>query len=340
MSTAIALLESHVEVTTWTWASILVGLLASTLLPHLVGPNPALAFGLGVGAAVLSLGVAPVLVVVGYRALRPGGRVVGWSALPVIGAVVGIGLGARRSLGLAPGCGSAALLALVCVGLVGCVLWRIVREQARETRSVDADWLSRRIHDGVGHRLALLGLRARVLSAHGAPTEVAEWNAVANEVEVTFDELRRLLDEIEARGELPDQRPGSDLDAFLDDAERAGVPVAVSGRTVLDGLDPESAELAVAVCREGVANAAKYAGPGDVRVILERDATGGVVATVKSPLGTPPPRLSGGGRGMRSLRTRLEASGGALVAMTDDGHYVLRARFPADRLTIVAADVG
>lgn len=329
IAVAIALIETRFQGSVWTWVSVAVGIAASTTLPFLVSARPRLAVVLGAAAAGISPGAIPVLAFVGNLGLRMGRRRAPWLVVPLIGAAIALGFAVRYLAGVAPSVGSATFTALVgvCVVLGGCRLILRPRTSRVSIAGVDSAWLSRRIHDGVGQRLALLGLRARV-QASGRPQGDPNWDFVADEVEGTFAELRRLLDEIEAHGGTTDHDPGFALDEFIVAARRAGAPVLISGRHLLDRMEERDADLVAAVVREGVSNAAKYAGPGRVHVRLVREPQGAVTVDVRSPLGPPMPTLSGGGHGLAWLRRRVEQAGGWLSSQVDGRDFVLSARVP------------
>jgi hypothetical protein len=329
IAVAIALVETRFQVSAWTWVSVAAAMAVSTILPFLVAVRPRLAVVLGAAAAAISPGAIPVLAFVGNLGLRTGRRRTPWLVVPLIGSLIALGFAVRYLAGVAPSVGTATFTALigVCIVLGGARL--ILRPKASRgpISAVDSDWLSRRIHDGVGQRLALLGLRARVQASgrlHGDP----HWDFVADEVEGTFAELRRLLDEIEAHGGATNHDAGFALDEFIVAARRAGAPVLISGRHLLDRMEDRDADLVAAVVREGVSNAAKYAGPGHVHVRLVREPQGAVTVAVRSPLGPPMPTLSGGGHGLAWLRRRVEQAGGSILSQVDGSDFVLSARVP------------
>jgi len=211
---------------------------------------------------------------------------------------------------------------------------RLVAELARARRDArelgHRTRLARELHDSVGHALTVTtlqaGAAARVLDSD--PAFVARaLEAIADAGRTALEELDHVLGLLRD-GESADRFPQpdlGDLDALLDGARHAGVPVTaeVAG-------DPATVPAAVSreayrILQEGLTNALRHAGPVPVAVRV-RTRTDGVELEVVNPVGHG--ARVGGGRGITGMRERVAVLGGQLDAGPDADGWRVRARLP------------
>jgi signal transduction histidine kinase len=247
---------------------------------------------------------------------------VGITGLGVAAAGLGVGIRQRRAL-----------------------VSRLEFERDQEGRlgaAAERARIAREMHDIVSHNLTvMIGLADGATYALGASPEAA--GSAMRRVSATgrqaLGEMRRLLgvlrDETPAEPFAP--QPGLDrLDDLLARVEAAGIPVSID----ISG-DPHElsggVQLAVfRVAQEALTNALKHAGrPASARLSL--CISGGTVQLVVTDTGrrstaTPAdPAAASGGRGLRGMRERAAAYGGALEAgPTPDGGWRVELRIAAD----------
>ncbi|MER7281481.1 histidine kinase [Dactylosporangium sp. NPDC000244] len=210
--------------------------------------------------------------------------------------------------------------------------------------------IARELHDLVAHHVASIVLRvgvARTVLPLGDPR------------------VRQVLDDVHATGSgaLADLRrlvavlrePGTAPTAAL--VEPAALPVALDaavdrgrqvGLTVEAGIDPDvtrlDARTALAVLRltqEGLANAARHAGPGALAALTIRLSGDRLAFDLRSRGGGGAGRESGAGRdgagaggvGLAGLRERVEVLGGELSAGPEGDGWRLSAWVPAKETT-------
>ncbi len=178
--------------------------------------------------------------------------------------------------------------------------------------------IAREMHDSVAHHLTVIvalsdgALRAVTRSPAEACDAIRDVSGTARQA---LDETRRLLGVLRAgSGQEPRQPlPGlADLDDLVARVRAAGLPVRYERAGI--GADlPTGVQLAVfRLVQEALTNTMKHAGPrasaavrlqvspGDVRVDVEDDGTGG----------TARPGAAGGG--LTGMRERIKAFGGEL----------------------------
>lgn len=188
------------------------------------------------------------------------------------------------------------------------------------------------LHDIVSHGLGLITVRAAATRHLPKPPEVA---AALTDIEDASRhataELRRMLTVLREPAAAGLRAP---LDG-LDDLPRIVDGAAVAGlRTQLtvEPVGEVSQGVQVAVCktvREALNNAARYAGPTDVRVEVRRDGRHVVVAVSDAGPGQDGWHASpGAGHGLTALRERVGSLGGTLTAQRVDGGFRVTARIP------------
>ncbi|WP_327001640.1 histidine kinase [Dactylosporangium sp. NBC_01737] len=192
--------------------------------------------------------------------------------------------------------------------------------------------IARDLHDIVSHGLGLITVRAAATRHLPKPGEVA---AALTDIEDASRhataELRRMLTVLRepAAGGLRAPLDGiDDLPRIVDGAAVAGLRT----RLTVDPLGEVSQGVQVAVCktvREALSNAARYAGPTDVRVRVHRDGRYVVVAVTDAGPADDGWRASpGAGHGLDGLRERVGSLDGTLTAERVDAGFRVTARIP------------
>jgi signal transduction histidine kinase len=251
-----------------------------------------------VGAGLLVAGVAVVLTRGG--SLRPGGSLpILGIALTMAGAVTLLGhLGTRTSL-IAPGALAGALLLVFAPWL-----WQLAQQRTERIRLQERADVAARVHDSVLQTLALIqrhaGDQSRVSSlARRQERELRRWLYGSG-----FGEGTTLEDAL------------AEAAAEIEELHGVKIELASAGHVPLD----EEIEQLVLATREAMANAAKFAGGGEIAVYAESDAESVSVFIRDRGAGfdraaVPPDR-----RGLtESIEGRLERAGGRATIRSAPG---------------------
>ncbi|WP_285797425.1 histidine kinase [Micromonospora sp. NBRC 107095] len=259
---------------------------------------------------------------------RPSGQS---RAVPVVVAVTSVLVMAMCTVG-ARGPLAVVLPSLMVGGAVATAVWAVRRSRtdraAYESRltawaaseAVLAERLriARDLHDIVSHGLGLITVRAAATRHLPKPAEVeAALTDIEDASRHATAELRRMLTVLREPSAASRRAPVDNLDdlpGIVHGASLAGLRT----RLTVEPLGSVSQGAQVAVCktvREALSNAARYAGPTDVRVRVSRDGTY-VVATVADagPQGDGWLATPGAGHGLAGLRERIGSLGGTLSA--------------------------
>lgn len=236
------------------------------------------------------------------------------------------------------------LVIMLSMGLLVCWIWwaakRSGRRQAEQLRSqqistavtMERLTIARDLHDLVSHGIGLITVRAAV--ARNVDAEDPERLAAAlcdieQASRATTLELRRMLQVLRSDQDAPlSPSPGDpNWDDLLASAECAGLHVEMSNA----GVTPNSEGVALAIHRilqEGLANAARHAGPTSVHVELTR--RGEVLHVAVTDSGPVPGWRSppGTGSGLIGLRERVVALGGNLHHHRSPDGFRLEAELP------------
>lgn len=209
------------------------------------------------------------------------------------------------------------------------VSWRAARQTYLQNLHQNAalaerSRLAAEMHDLLGHRLALLALKAGALQlqTHGAARQTAA------ELRAGVDSaITELADTITVLGETHPSGPAAvpGLSALLTRARAAGMSITLDG-----GLDHQLPvavrQAALGVVREGLTNAARHA--PDEPVTLHAAVHDDVLTVqLDNPLSTQP-STGGSGTGVATLRRRIEALGGHLDHARDNDRFTLTATLP------------
>ncbi|CAL9400106.1 sensor histidine kinase [Nocardiopsis dassonvillei] len=242
--------------------------------------------------------------------------------------------------------------------------WEIA-ERMERTRAAEADRarlrerarIATRMHDSLGHDLALIAVRAAALEM--TALEDSEQGRAAGELRTAAHEANLRLREIigvlreddggDGHGEAAsgpgaggpkagalntdDPGTGESVAALVQRASDAGMRV----RLLREGPDPDPAApgggAVHRVVQEALTNAAKYAPEAEVtvRVVRESDRTRVSVSDTGPPgaVRTVLPARSGGGSGLAGLRALVEELDGSFAAGRGEGAgFTVRATVP------------
>jgi len=209
-------------------------------------------------------------------------------------------------------------------------------EKARRAVLEERARIAREMHDVVAHHMSMIAVQAetapyRVTGLPGPAGD--EFASIATAARAALTDMRRLLGVL--RSETDDTplapQPGlADLAELVAGAARAGMVVTLSGPGEALPAVPEAVGLAAyRIVQEALANAARHAPGGPVRVLVRALPETLVVEVRNGPgAGGPAGSLPGTGHGLTGMRERAELLGGSLTAGPDDGGYLVAARLP------------
>ncbi|WP_231978630.1 histidine kinase [Streptomyces sp. TLI_053] len=216
-------------------------------------------------------------------------------------------------------------------------------------RAAERTTIARELHDLVAHHVSSMVLRVGV-ARHVVPDTVD-----ARVIEVLDDlhssgsealaDLRRLVavlrdpDSVAAAGTAsalvtPGALPAA-LESVLEGSRRAGLAVTAAVDPVLARLDAVRGLAVLRLVQEGLANAAKHAGPGARAELTVRVADDAAVHLTLQDDGAGRPGVSApgpSGHGLIGMRERVDLFGGRLDAGPTPRGWRLTAELPALRV--------
>jgi signal transduction histidine kinase len=202
-------------------------------------------------------------------------------------------------------------------------------EQERQAVLAERRWIAGELHDSIAHHLTVVSLHVQMLEDPQTSSDSQEAIRVAARKAMT--DLRFVI-------ELADDGPQSssvqtgDLAEAIDEAQgefqSAGHTVVREGDPA-DERIPRAVEIVLArIVRESATNILKYAGPGQVEILLHVDDEVAHL-TLRSPLPTTPRReLSSSRTGLSRMAERVMGASGEFSAGEVEGHWVVSARLP------------
>ena len=204
-------------------------------------------------------------------------------------------------------------------------------ERARAAALAERSRMARELHDVLAHSLAALSVQLEAAHALLArPGGVAEARALVDagraSVRDGLDDARRAVEALDGAHEMPGALHG--LGARFERA--TGVPCAVSVEGRLRALPPGGDLALYRAAQEALTNALKHGAPTEVRMTLHQTPE---IVELRVEHAIPARDESraapvGGQRGLRGLRERAEALGGALEAAPTSGGFALRMTIP------------
>ena len=216
---------------------------------------------------------------------------------------------------------------------------RLEREREERTHAAVAAErrrIARELHDVIAHTVSVMTVQAgaaRLLLDDDPERAIEPLQSVEETGREALIEIRRLFEVTREDGDdVPfGPRPGiANLDALVEHARGAGLPVelAVEGEPVT--LSPGLELAAYRVVQEALTNSLKHAGhtTAQVGVRFGRDALD--VEIVDRGRGRA--RRAGSGHGLIGMRERVALYGGELEAgPRSDGGFAVRARLPVEQ---------
>ena len=208
---------------------------------------------------------------------------------------------------------------------------------AAERALAERNRLARELHDSVGHALTVTtlqaGAAARVLDTD--PAFVAKaLDAIAEAGRSALADLDHVLgllrggdDGGDGDADRAPQPDLGDLDALVDGARSAGVPVDLHRDGATEAVPRAVSREAYRIVQEGLTNALRHAGPVPVavRIAVRDDA---VELELSNPLADVTRAVHGGGRGLAGMRERVAVLRGELSAGAEAGRWRVSARLP------------
>ncbi|QFG27062.1 two-component sensor histidine kinase [Actinomadura sp. WMMB 499] len=208
--------------------------------------------------------------------------------------------------------------------------------QARAARAAERTAIARELHDLVAHHVSSMVLRVGV-ARHVLPGSDPAVREVLDDLHATgtaaLDDLGRLVsvlrDPATVRDEPPPLEPAALPAALHRAVERcraAGPAVEASIDPAVAGLDAMRGVTLLRLVQEGLANAARHAGPG-ATVRLSARVEGAAVRLVIADDGGGGPAPDG--HGLAGMRERVGLLGGAFAAGPDGPGWRLSAELPS-----------
>lgn len=185
------------------------------------------------------------------------------------------------------------------------------------------------LHDVVSHALGFITVRAAASRHIDRKTDMeAALGDIEDVSRQATGELRRMLTVLRSPAITAPVDSLGDLPGIVSGATRAGLRATLA----VEEVGEVSRGVQVAVCRtvrEALTNAARHAGPTDVRVNVRRDDEHVVVTVADGGPGEVGWRATpGAGHGLTGLRERIESLGGTLLAERVEAGFRVVARIP------------
>jgi signal transduction histidine kinase len=213
---------------------------------------------------------------------------------------------------------------------------RTEAERARRAVLEERTRIARELHDIVAHHMSLIAVQAETAPyrlSDLSETARAEFSSLSGVARQALADMRRLLGVLrhdQPAGLAPQPRL-SDLPALIDAARRAGVPVELTVRPVLNQVPSGVGLCAYRIVQESLSNASQHAPGAAVTVLVDHDAYAVLLRVASGPGGPAGPSGNepGLGHGLTGMRERVALLGGSLSAgPAPDGGFVVSAVLP------------
>lgn len=205
-------------------------------------------------------------------------------------------------------------------------------EREREAVLAERRWIAGELHDSIAHHLTVIAMHVQLID-DDAVRETSQ-SAIQTSARKALSDLRFVIQMAE---EAPRGTgvPSGDLSAAIDEAreefEATGHDVVCIGDPSDENI-PRGAEIILArIVRESATNVLKYAGPGEVRFVLQIGAES-ISLEIHSPLPATPRRdLPSTGTGLNRMAERVLGVSGEFSAGPLDGAWLVAVRLPIAR---------
>ncbi|MBB4739979.1 signal transduction histidine kinase [Actinoplanes octamycinicus] len=206
-------------------------------------------------------------------------------------------------------------------------------ERAKRAVLEERTRIAREMHDVVAHHMSMIAVQAETAPFRlaGLPDAAKdELTSIAVAAREALTDMRRLLGVLRAENQEAERAPQPgypEITELVSGARRAGL--AVSGELPrLDGVDGTAGLTAYRIAQEALANAARHAPGGPVRILARADGDL-LELDIRNELTSPPEAGHRPGHGLIGMRERVALLGGELTAGPDGaGSYRVLARIP------------
>ncbi|WIM98277.1 histidine kinase [Actinoplanes oblitus] len=206
-------------------------------------------------------------------------------------------------------------------------------ERARRAVLEERTRIAREMHDVVAHHMSMIAVQAETAPYRlaGLPAEAKdELASIAGAAREALTDMRRLLGVLRAEDQAAERAPQPGYPEIVElvaTARKAGLPVT-GELPPLAGVDEAAGLAAYRIAQEALANAARHAPGGPVRILARADGDR-LELRVENELTTPPEPGHKAGHGLIGMRERVTLLGGELTAGPDGaGGYRVLARIP------------
>lgn len=210
-----------------------------------------------------------------------------------------------------------------------------LRERERmdlQARQRERERLAAKMHDELGHDLALLALQASALQVDTKPGSPAAQQAAAirGQADAAIENLHRIIGVLHQPRESAELVPaGGDFRKLVTAARARGMRISVTGQRHLHSASVSEwcVEGMHQLVRETLTNAARYAPHSEVHVTIEPVSDGLTIAVeTRMPAERPPAR--DGATGLAQLRAYFESHQGTLSVRSAGDHFRVMAWMP------------
>ncbi|WP_411146298.1 histidine kinase [Streptomyces sp. x-80] len=215
---------------------------------------------------------------------------------------------------------------------------RLERSHRAQERLASRARLARKIHDGIGHDVSLMTLRAGAIADHPDATDEIRTlcQSIIDTGKATSQHMRQILDVLSTQSRNscgPDEEPGQSM-ADLADLVRKYQEYGLSIHTEVN-LSGEthrmcaSLQLVYRVTAEALSNVTRYASSSQVMYWLRQNNDTLLVTIENTEPKRTPPWFRGTGHGLSLLKRDIEQAGGTFTARpTADNGYRVEACIP------------
>ncbi|GAA2418487.1 sensor histidine kinase [Actinomadura vinacea] len=205
-------------------------------------------------------------------------------------------------------------------------------EEARRRATEERLRIARELHDILGHNISLINVQATAALHGGDPAaHQAALDAIKQASKETLRELRTTLGMLRQVDEQAPTAPAPGLARLGELAERstaAGTAVHVEIEGEPRMLPPETDLAVYRIVQEALTNVTRHSDAASAAVRVRLAPAEVLVEIVDDGRPVPGGQHAGSGNGLRGMRERAEALGGAFEAGPADGGYRVSARLP------------